>query len=367
MKRLLCIVGSMNAGGAETFLMKIYRQLDKEKYQMDFAVAVDEKAFYDDEITSYGGRIFHITPKSKGALKNFMEVMALVRDNNYQYVLRTSPHSLSALELFAAKLGGADVRVFRSSNSNTTTGSAKERLLHRLFFFMPRYFSNVKFAPSTEAAEFLFGKGCVTDGTAFILHNAIDYDRYKFNSESREKLRRELKIDGKKVVGHVGRLSRQKNHDFLLDFFAQYAAKDVSAVLLLIGEGELDADIRDKIAGLSLTDRVLMLGVRPDIPALLSAMDVFVLPSLYEGLPNVVVEAQASGLPCLVSDRVTKEVDITGIVSFLPIDDAGMWAQEIESALSSPDRRDTFADFVQNKYDIKSVAEEFVARIFGDC
>ena len=151
-KRLLCIVGSMNAGGAETFLMKIYRKLDKEKYQMDFAVATMDKAFYDDEICNLGGKIFHIKPKSEGIISNFNSIKEIVRENEYRYVLRTSQHSLSALELFAAKLGGAKITTFRSSNSNTTSDSKKEKILHKICMFMPYLFANVRIAPSTEAA-----------------------------------------------------------------------------------------------------------------------------------------------------------------------------------------------------------------------
>ncbi len=132
MKRMLCIVGGMNAGGAETFLMKVYRALDKTQYQMDFAVAVKEKGFYDDEILSMGGKIFHIIPKTKGFLKNFFDIKRIVKENGYKSVLRTSQHSLSALELLAARLGGAKITIFRSSNSDTTTRNNFDHLFNKI-------------------------------------------------------------------------------------------------------------------------------------------------------------------------------------------------------------------------------------------
>ena len=156
MKRLLCIVGSMNRGGAETFLMKIYRALDKTNYQMDFAVT--GKGLYDEEIESLGGKMWTIRPKSEGLVRNFLGIKSLVRKQDYQSVLRISQNSLSALELYAAKLGGAKIRAFRSSNSQSVNGTKREDIVHKLFMFMPRFFANVKIAPSTEAAEFMFGK-----------------------------------------------------------------------------------------------------------------------------------------------------------------------------------------------------------------
>ena len=185
MKRLLCIVGSMNAGGAETFLMKVYRELDKSRYQMDFAVATEEKGFYDDEILSMGGRIFHIVPKSRGAYKNFKSVRDLVKQEGYCYVLRTSQHSLSALELLAAKLGGAERTIYRSSNSNTGSLSVIQAVLHRVCRFMPRRFANVRVAPSTEAAEFMFGRDYVEKKKCSLIHNAIDTNVYHYSREGR--------------------------------------------------------------------------------------------------------------------------------------------------------------------------------------
>lgn len=364
MKRLLCIVGSMNAGGAETFLMKIYRKLDRTKYQMDFCVAVSDEGLYDKEIQSMGGRMFHISPKSQGLLKNFNDIKRIVRENNYKYVLRTSQHSLSALELFAAQLGGAKVRVFRSSNSNTVSGSRKQMMLHRMFMFMPKFFANVKIAPSTEAAEFMFGKGCIEKGKASLIHNGLDLDVYHFSEEARAEIRNELGIADELVVGHVGRFNQQKNHDFLIDVFYELLKIQPKSILVLVGVGELQESIRKKVNDYGISKEVRFLGVRSDVPRLLSGFDVFLFPSLYEGMPNTVIEAQATGLPCVISDSITKEADITGLVKYVSLRQTSKdWAKIL--FLASQNARCNICDNIKkNAYDIESVAMEFRTKIF---
>ena len=363
MKRMLCIVGGMNAGGAETFLMKVYRALDKTQYQMDFAVAIKEKGFYDDEILSMGGKIFHIIPKTKGFLKNFFDIKRIVKENGYKSVLRTSQHSLSALELFAARLGGAKTTIFRSSNSDTTTGNRLDQLLHKICMFMPKFFANVRIAPSTEAAEFMFGKNSVKNGVAQIVCNGIDLDYYKFDDFSRKKIRHELGLDNCFVVGHVGRFNEQKNHEFLVKVFFELQRKCYDARLLLVGKGELESKIRELCCSLGIKDKVVFTGVRSDLPALYSAMDVFAFPSLYEGMPNTVIEAQACGLKCIISDRITKEADLTSSVSYLPIkeNDIQVWSNEIGKSMN----RFIDIDDVPSDYDMKNVVVKFQEFIFG--
>lgn len=364
MKRLLCIVGSMNAGGAETFLMKIYRALDKTKYQMDFAVSTREPGFYDDEIRAMGGKIFYVAPKTKNLWKNFADVKKLVKREKYRYVLRTTQHSLAALDLLAARLGGAKVRVYRSANSQTGGKNKISLLLHRVCRFMPKRFANVRIAPSTEAAEFVFGKGCVKKGFASLLPNAIDLPVYAYDPEGREKVRQELGISPETfVVGHVGRFYEQKNHTFLIDVFKSVLEKNRNAVLLLVGNGALQEQIERKTCELGIRDSVIFAGVRSDIPAVLSAMDVFAFPSFYEGMPNTVIEAQATGLPCVIADTITREANITGLVEYLPLSTADEWTPKIlcRERASRIDAREMFK---LRGYDIQSSADKFVQLIF---
>lgn len=368
MKRLLCIVGSMNAGGAETFLMKMYRALDKQKYQMDFAVAISEKGFYDDEIISMGGIIHHITPKSRSFIKNFNDIRGLVKNNNYNYVMRISQHSLSGLELLAAKLGGARVRVFRSSNSNTTSASNLNQILHKLCMFMPAFFANFRIAPSTEAAEFMFGEGCVEKGKANLLPNAIDTSLFQYNEDARCSIRKEFLINKNQlVVGHIGRFNQQKNHKFLIDVFAELLKQKSNALLMLVGDGEKKSEIQEQVKALGIEKSVIFTGIRSDVPALLSAMDVFVFPSFYEGMPNTVIEAQATGLPCVIADTITREAGVTDCVRFKSLhDSAEAWADKTLS-LFDKDKADRsfYSDKMKNAgYDIDSCVKQFVKLTF---
>ena len=207
MKRLLCIVSSMDRGGAETFLMKIYRKIDKTKFQMDFCVSKQTPGFYDEEIKSLGGKIFYIPPKSKNPFKNFLEIKRIVKRENYNSVLRTSQQSLATLDLLAAKFGGAKKLIYRSSNAGLTGGKISI-FINKIFSFLPKIIPNVKIAPSVEAGEFVFGK----NRDFYILHNALNYEDFKFNKNIRNKIRNELNVGNKTLYGHVGRFNVQKNH-----------------------------------------------------------------------------------------------------------------------------------------------------------
>lgn len=364
-KRLLCIVGSMNAGGAETFLMKIYRTLDKSKYQMDFYVTTQNEGFYDREILLMGGKIFRSVPKSKGFLMSFKAIKNVVRNENYQYVLRISQHSLSTLDLLAAKLGGAQTLVFRSSNSSTGGGWIN-RALHNLFKWLPMTIPTVKIAPSTEAAEFMFGKKCVKKGKATIVNNAIPLDKFMFKQYKRDKIRSELNIKDEFVVGHIGRFNFQKNHNFLIYIFAEIVKKHNNSKLVLVGKGELEKDIKEKIKNQGLNNKVVFMGVRADIPDIMMAFDVFIFPSLFEGLPNTVIEAQATGLPCIISDAITKEVKITDLVKYISLRELPIKWADTALKYKDVDRKSVEETFIIKGYDIESTTKRLEQLIFKD-
>ena len=363
-KRLLCIVGKMSADGAETFLMKIYRMLDKQKYQMDFCVTTVEKGFYDDEIERLGGRMFRVPPKTKGVFKNFVAIKRLVKDNHYLYVIRISQHSLSGMELLAAKFGGAKVLAFRSSNTNTC-GGRTSMLLHRLFKFLPKHIANVRIAPSTESAVFMFGKRYVEKGKCIILQNGLNIDDYCYSEKNRKRIRKELSIsDDCFVIGNIGRLTEQKNHVFLLEVFKHVLLSNPNSKLVLVGEGELRNELESLAEQLGIVDQVIFTGVRSDIGSILSCFDVFVFTSFFEGMPNVLIEAQANGVPCIVSDSITKEVDITNSVAFLPLSsNVALWTKRITSSKRNTDLNIERC-FIQSKYDLGSTVSAFCSSIF---
>lgn len=365
MKRVLCLVSSMETGGAETFLMKIYRAVDKSKYQMDFCVNVKEKCFYDDEIKAMGGKIFYIPPKTKSPGEFKKALYRLVADEKYSYILRISSNGYGFLDVKIAKRAGAKHCVVRAANAGNSLG-ALGALSHILGRALYQKYIDTMIAPSDLAAKYTFGKRAYNEGKVNILHNAVDLNVFGYNENNRLNIRREFGVtDDALLLGNVGRFNQQKNHGFLLDAFAQVVKAKPNTLLMLVGKGELEADIRVKADALGISDRIIFAGVRADVPALLSAMDMFVFPSLYEGMPNTVIEAQATGLPCVISDTITKEADITGLVRYLPIDSPSVWADYICSFKPAA-RKNTRQDFIDHKYDIASSANEFVKLVFGD-
>lgn len=364
MKRLLCIISAMNAGGAETFLMKLYRKLDKTKYQMDFCVNEPKKGFYDEEIESLGGKIYVIPSKSENIKRFKKGLFNVVEKNHYEYVLRVTSNAMGFYDLKVAKDAGAKRCIARSSNSSDGDGW-KIKIAHILGRMFYQKYVDIKLAPSDLAARYTFGDKEYEKGSVKILHNAIDVDCFQYSENSRKRIRNEFGIsDDCYVVGHIGRISKQKNHDFIIDIFSDIVSKHPNSKLMLVGKGELENQIRDKVDKLYLEDKVILTGVRSDIPALLSAFDVFLFPSLYEGMPNTVIEAQASGLPCIISDTITKEANITGLVYYVPLNvSKKKWADIVLSFISK-NRINTKEEFLKEKYDIDSIVKEFENIVF---
>lgn len=365
MKRLLCILSGMNVGGAETFLMKVYRNIDRAKYQMDFCINVREKCFYEEEILSLGGKVYRIPSKSEN-LKAFRhQLTATIKENNYDHVLRISSNAMGFMDLKIAKQAGARVCSVRSSNASDGD-SLKAKVAHRLGRILYSKYVDVKIAPSDLAAKYTFGNGAYQRGEVGILHNGVDLGVFKYCPEKREAIRKEFSVGPEtKLIGHIGRFETQKNHEFLLEVFQKINEQEPNTKLLLVGEGTLEENIRAKARALGLLERIIFAGVRSDIPHLLSAMDVFVMPSFYEGMPNTVIEAQATGLPCIIADTITKKANITGLVAYFPLNHAGNWAKSALAAIRT-ERAGTKDSFIANKYDIESVANEFVKYVFAD-
>lgn len=363
-KRLLCIVSNMDAGGAETFLMKMYRQLDRTCYQMDFVVSGDGRGYYEDEIERLGGRVFRITRKTKDFSAYRRELFDAVREDGCPVVLRIGSNAFSAIDLWIAKRAGAQRLALRSSNASdgqAGLGMLLQRALRRPLTSV----ANVKIAPSDLAAEYTFGPMAMRKGEVHYLRNALDLDAYAFSAEKRTAIRAELSIDADAlVVGHVGRFAPQKNHGFLIEVFTELLKSRPDARLVLVGKGELEDEVCAKAEAFGVLGSIVFTGVRSDVPALLSAFDALALPSLYEGMPNVVIEAQAAGLSCVVSDTVTRQADVTGLVEYLPIDNTTAWAKVLESA-ATVERLDTRTAMTAAGYDISSEAKKFVELVYG--
>lgn len=357
MKRILCIISSLDAGGAETFLMKVYRSLSPREYQMDFIVSEDGGC-YTQEVLDRGGRIHKIPLRTKDPIGALGGIRKIVRENGYEVVLKLGDTSITALDLIAAKMGGAKCLAMRSCNALTGL-SLKQRCVHGLLRPVLNWVADVKLAPSMLAAEFTFGKHCA-HSDVHLIHNGVDLSVYHFDEKGRDSIREEFSLRDKLVVGHVGRFHEQKNHRHLLEVFAEIRKRRRDAVLMLVGTGSREALIREWIQELGIEDAVIFTGLRFDIPQLLSAMDVFVFPSFHEGMPNTVIEAQATGLPCVIADTITKEANITGLVQYLPLTQTAEYWAETALSVVAGERQDTSRAFASHGYDIDSVAKELM-------
>lgn len=359
MKRLLCILNNMNMGGAETFLMKIYRTLDTSVYQMDFCVSVQDKCDYEDEIINKGGKIFRVPGKTQDSKAFKKQLSDIIRENHYQNVLRITSNAAGFWDLKIAKKAGAAHTIARSSNASD--GSAMQRVIHRVCSVLWSKYVDDRIAPSVLAAEYTFGKRKTANGGVHFLHNGLDLDVYRFTRQGRDSVRRELGASPETVLmGHVGRFNTQKNHAFLLQVFYEYLKVNENALLVLTGCGTLENQIREQIRRLDIEQKVILTGVRKDIPDLLSAFDIFLLPSLYEGMPNTAIEAQACGLPCIISDTVTREADLSGKAAFLPIDNPALWVTQAKMLLQGGR---ISADMTG--YDIHQVSKAFSEICYG--
>ena len=319
--RVAQVVGKMLGGGVEAVVMNYYRHIDRCKVQFDFLVDADSTLVPREEIESLGGRVFEIPPYQH-VVEYQRELQRLFKQEGWK-IVHSHINALSVFPLRAAKKAGVPVRIAHSHSTSGKGEYAKNALKAVLKTQSNRYPTH-RFACSQFAGEWLFGKAEHFE----VVYNAIDLDRFRFNAEARAQARAD-----QFAIGHVGRFTAQKNHAFLIDVFAEVAKRRDDAVLLLVGTGEAGASVKALVDERGLTDRVKFLGQRSDVNRLYQAFDAFVLPSLYEGLCLVGVEAQVSGLPCLLSDAITREVDVTGECKFLPIDSPAVWADEIDSLL----------------------------------
>ena len=351
MIRVLHMIASLDVGGSQTMMMNIYRNIDREKIQFDFVIDHPREDYFADEIRSLGGRVYTMTPfhgTNAGEIK---------RDwNNFFYthpeyhILHSHTRSYASLYLPVAKAHG--VKTVIHSHSTSTGGGVKGAV--KTVMQLPlRHQADVLMACSLDAGEWLFGKRACQSERFVLLPNGIDVRRFAVDAQTRQRYRRELGLDGKYVIGNVGRFYDVKNHTFLLDVFQKVHERDESAVLLLVGVGPLQQEMARKAVRLGVADQVIMTGNRDDVPQLLGAMDVFAFPSLWEGLPMTVVEAQAAGLPCVLSDTITKEVDVSPLVEYLPLGDAEQWA---DALLKRRPRRDVSDAIVKAGFDIRSSA-----------
>ncbi|RSK53479.1 glycosyltransferase family 1 protein [Bacillus canaveralius] len=352
--RILQVVTIMNRGGLETMLMNYYRQINRSKIQFDFMVHRDEEGHYDQEILNLGGKIYRMPQIKPGNYRLYFQLLDDFFVNHPEYkVVHAHINENSSFVLRAAKRAGVQCRI---AHSHTSDLGIDYKLPFRLYArTVMKNNPSEYFACSNNAAEWLFGKKKIDADKVTILKNAINLDEFKYNEKVRIDTRGKLNIKDQLVIGHVGRFHKSKNHEFLVDVFKSIHKRHPSSMLLLVGEGDTRLTIEKKVANLGLHSAVKFLGLRKDITQLMQAMDLFLFPSFFEGAPVALIEAQAAGLQCVVSDTISKESNLTGLVKYLNIRDSSeVWADKILNL--SFEHTDTSQQLVKNGYDIVTMA-----------
>lgn len=329
--RVLQIGMSNNSGGVESFVMNYYRVLAKESVQFDFVCMYGEIA-YKKEIIKLGGQVFEIPNIKKHYVKYCKQLRKIIREGNYDAV---HVNMLSAANIVPLKIAYSEgVPKIIAHSHNTKTIGFLRNVMDRCNRIRMKRYSNIKLACGYEAGEWLFGKKPMQCGDAIVINNAINVKKYLLNVKSRRKIRQAYGWDGKYVIGHSGRFEEQKNHKFIIKLFARFVKVQPDAVLCLIGDGHLRSEMEELAIELGIKDRVFFIGKVSNVPECLSAMDLFLFPSLFEGLPFTLIEAQANGLPCLCSDVITPETFVMDNVATLSLDaPTHKWVEKMQELL----------------------------------
>lgn len=357
--KILHIIGKRPIGGVGTFILNMHSNINKSKIQFDYLInASSSEGEFDIKVTSLGGNVFVLPElKYKNTIKYLILLNNFFKQHRDYKAIHVHTPNIGIFNFILARIYGIEYRILHSHN--TKYSDKKINSLRNFIMQLPlKKLSNIYFACSNKAGEFLFGSTNLKKGNIYIANNAIDAEKFRYDETKRSKIRRELNLEEKFVVGHVGRFNAQKNHDFLIDIFKKINQVNNESVLVLVGNGELEKQIRHKVKQLNIEENIIFLGLRDDVQDLLQAFDVFVLPSLFEGLPLVGIEVQAAGLPCIMSDSITDEIKITDTIEFISLNKgAEYWANAILK-YSNVNRKDTYEEIVNAGYEAKRAAKK---------
>lgn len=351
MIRVLQVVSKMHQGGLENLIMNLYRNIDRDKVQFDFITHRKEKSDFDDEIERLGGKIYRFSLlNDKNVFKYIKELNHFFKTHKEYKIIHGHLASLGFLYLEIAKRNGIPVRISHAHGASYEKNF--KGYIKNLLFKFNKYPANYYYACSTNSGKYIFGKDKFE-----IIPNGIEVDKFHYNETTRAEVRKELLLkDDEIVIGHVGRFELQKNHKFIIDIFEQLYKLNNKYKLVLLGKGKLEQEIKDYIADKDFCNSVKFLGVRKDVYNIYQAMDIFILPSIFEGLPLTGVEAQYAKLECFFSDAISREVEISDNCSFISLEEtAENWAKRINEK-SQYDRNDN--KIKTQKYEAKRVARD---------
>lgn len=359
MIRVLHELSSLDGGGVAKLLVDYYSHIDHETVHFDFLIYdYYDEGIYEEPLRRMGCTIYKLPIFKKEKIKCLKEMRKVISEGKYD-IVHSHRGSRGLFTLFYAKKYKVKKRIAHSHIAYEPVSGVKQKI-NKIVAFITKNLATDLFACGRDAGIYMWGKKSVADGRVQIMTNAIDIQKFKFEQKTREIKRKELGVEDKFVIGIVGRLSEQKNYPFLLKVFKAVSESDPNATLVIIGRGEDEDKIKAIAHALKIEDSVLFLGARNDVPELLNSMDLFVLPSLYEGLPVVLIEAQANGLPAIISDRITDEMNVTDLIKQLPINQSEeLWITTIKTITSNTSERDKYASVVKEAgYDIVSAANE---------
>lgn len=352
--RVLHILQRMEMAGVQALLMNIYRNIDRKKVQFDFLVHYKTPQFFDEEIEKMGGKIYRLSVREDYKFIKYCKELDNFFSEHKEYkIVHGHMHSLGFIYLHFAKKYNIPVRIAHSHTNNTQ----KDLKLPLKLILNRLYEKNATelFACSKAAGEYMFKNKNFT-----VINNAIDSKKFAFDANKRKQKRRELNISNNFVVGCVGRFEIQKNQKFSVNVFSELIKEKENAVLLFIGSGSMEKEVKQMVSNMNLEEKVLFLGNRDDMPELFQAMDVFLFPSLFEGLGIVAVEAQASGTPVVCTDTLPEEINVSPLIYRVSLNEKmEKWKRIILSTQNNNYIHKDISKFIRNNnYDIAVVAKQ---------
>ena len=361
MERVLQGLGSLNMGGAETMVVNVLENLDRENLMFDFVIPGAEEGMLEPRVNRLGAKVYHTPKRSENLIESYRAFERVIRENEYKTVhLHTQNAFLTAPHVFLARRAGAQTIIVHIHNTMDWRSGMALRLHPYCRKWLYRN-ADVRLACGREAGAWLFG----TENGVEVLPLPVQCDKLQFDAARQAALKRDAGLTGKTVYLHVGRFMEVKNHDFVVKIFAELHRRQPDSVLLLVGDGELRPAVEAQVKEAGLTGAVHFLGNISDVPDKMVLADVLLFPSKYEGFPTVLLEAQAAGLECFVSDTITPEVRLTGRVHPLPLtSSAAEWA---DAVLAEPRSADRAADnaAVRQKYDVSVVTKRLMELYTG--
>ncbi len=346
----------MNRGGAETLIMNLYRNIDRSKVQFDFLTC--KEGVFDSEIKAMGGQIYRIPYVSDVGHRGYVrELHQFFQRHSYYKIVHSHMDKMSGLVLRAAKEAGIRNRIAHSHNTSSEGGKIAKIYKWYVGKLIKRS-ANHLFACSMLAARWLYAS---KSRSSTIIKNGIEFEKFSFSKETRKEIREELDIsDETFVLGHVGRFAKQKNHHFLIEIFSDFVKIKKDSLLLLAGDGPLRSELERKVKKLQIEKQVKFIGIRNDINNVLQAFDVFVFPSFHEGLPVTLIEAQAAGLSCFISDNITPEIDLgMKLIHQYSLEDKTSWLDQLMNfSEKSPSRYQSPLAFTLKGYNISQSARQ---------